>query len=82
MDHEHPSARTRWWRTRPGWVLLGFLAIAGFFFFTEHRAHALGVLPFLLLLLCPLLHLFGHRAHGGPGTHGKDERPESSRTGP
>ena len=40
------------------------LAIAVFFLLTEHRAHALGVLPFLLLLACPLMHLFGHHGHG------------------
>jgi hypothetical protein len=52
------------WRSRTGLALLGFLAIAGFFLFTEHRAHALGILPFALLLLCPLLHFFGHGGHG------------------
>ena len=46
------------------WVFLAFLAIAGFFFFTEHRAHLMGALPFLLLALCPLMHVFHHR-HGG-----------------
>lgn len=29
------------------WVLYGFLAVAGFFLFTEHRAHVLGILPYL-----------------------------------
>jgi hypothetical protein len=52
--------------SRSNWVLLGFLAIAGFFLLTEHQAHVLGILPFLLLLACPLLHLF----HGGHGKHG------------
>ncbi|MDX1251535.1 MAG: DUF2933 domain-containing protein [Gammaproteobacteria bacterium] len=51
------------------WVLIGFLAIAAFFLFSEHRAHALGVLPFLLLLACPLLHIFMHRGHGGGHKH-------------
>ncbi len=57
---------------RSNWVLLGFLAIAGFFLLTEHRAHVLGLLPFLLLLACPLLHLWHHggHGHGGDGTHG------------
>ncbi len=64
MNHEHSSDTGSGWRSRTGWVFLAFLAIAGFFLFTEHRAHALGLLPFALLLLCPLLHLFGHR-HGG-----------------
>lgn len=48
---------------RSNWVLLGFGAMIGFLQLTEHRAHALGVLPFLLLLACPLLHLFHHSKH-------------------
>lgn len=50
-------------------VFYGFLAVAGFFLFTEHRAHALGILPYLLLLACPLMHLFMHHGHGGHGRH-------------
>lgn len=47
------------------WIFLGFALVAGFFLFTEHRAHVFGVLPYLLLLACPLMHLFhGHGAHG------------------
>ena len=46
-------------------MLIGFLAIAGFFLLTEHRAHQVGALPFLLLAFCPLLHIFGHGGHGG-----------------
>lgn len=53
--------------SRTGWALLGFLAIAGFFLFSEHRAHWLGALPFLLLALCPLLHFF--HSHGDHATH-------------
>jgi len=53
-----------WLKSRTAWVLLGFLAIMGFFLITEHGAHLFGVLPFLLLLLCPLLHFFLHRGHG------------------
>jgi DUF2933 family protein len=53
-----------WFRSRSGLVLLAFLVIAGFFVVTEHTAHVLGYLPYLLLLACPLLHFF-HRGHGG-----------------
>jgi hypothetical protein len=37
----------------------------------QHRAHILGAIPYLLLLACPLMHLFGHGGHGrrGPGSH-------------
>lgn len=58
------------------WILAAFLAIAAFFLFTEHRAHLLGALPFLLLLACPLMHLFMHGGHGAHGGH--DENSERS----
>ncbi|QQZ39453.1 DUF2933 domain-containing protein [Pseudomonas sp. SK3(2021)] len=54
---------------------LGFLAIIGYFLFTEHRAHVVPYLPFLLLLACPLMHFFMHRGHGH-GRHGQDEKTE------
>ena len=55
--------------SRARWVFYGFLAIAGFLLFTEHRAHVLGILPYLLLLACPLMHMFMHHGHGGHHTH-------------
>jgi hypothetical protein len=71
--HQHaPNERpdSRW-----KWALAGFLAVAAFFLWTEHRAHLLGVLPFLLILACPLMHIFhhgGHGHHGKGGTNGAD----------
>jgi hypothetical protein len=53
--------------SRAKWVLLGFLLIAGYFVIAEHRAHLSGLLqylPFLLVLACPLMHVFMHRGHG------------------
>lgn len=59
------------------WILVAFLAIAAFFLFTEHRAHLFGALPFLLLLACPLMHLFMHHGHGTHGGHNENtERRE------
>ena len=51
-----------------GLIVLG--AVAAFFLLAEHRAHLFGVLPYLLLLACPLMHLFMHRGHGGHGGDG------------
>ena len=51
------------------WAYAGFVLIAGFLLFSEHRAHFFGVLPYLLLLACPLLHIFMHRGHGEHGGH-------------
>ena len=62
---------------------IGFTLLAGialFFLWEEHRAHILGVLPWLLLLACPLIHLFMHRGDGhGGGVSPADERGESTK---
>jgi hypothetical protein len=42
------------------------LAIAAFFLWSEHRAHVMGALPWLLLLACPALHRLMHRGHRSP----------------
>lgn len=71
-----------WLRSRGGLVLLAFLAIAAFFLITEHRAHVFGVLPFLLLLLMPVLHLFHHGGHGGghaDHAKGQGQHPEGEK---
>jgi len=47
-----------------------FLAIALFFLWEEHKAHIFGALPYVLLLLCPIIHHFMHRGHGGHGGEG------------
>ena len=57
------------------WVCWGFAAIAAFFLWTEHRAHLIGGLawlPYLIILACPLMHVFMHRGHGGHGHGGHD----------
>lgn len=64
MAHTHPAPR-RHWRMTVG--LLVAFAVLGFLLLSEHRAHTLGALPYLLILLCPLMHLFMHRGHGGHG---------------
>ena len=70
-----PDSEREPFRT-PVWLgLCLFLAIVAFFLWEEHRAHILGVLPYALLLLCPIIHLFMHRGHG---SHGADQsEPES-----
>lgn len=66
--------------SRANLVLIGFLAIGGFYLVTEHRAHLYGWWPFLFILACPLMHLFMHHRHGGhddsgnPGDRAADRR--------
>lgn len=69
QEAEHKVA---WWRLRSNVALLGFALVAAFFLLFEHRAHLLEWLPWLLLLACPLMHLFmhgGHDSHGGGHKH-------------
>lgn len=68
------------WKSRSAIGLAVFGAIAVFLLFSEHRAHFLGVLPYLLLLSCPLMHLFMHHGHGRH-THSQDTGPKKSGDG-
>jgi hypothetical protein len=66
MNHDHDETNRRarsFWRSRYAIGLLVFAAIALFFLLTEHRAHTLGALPYLLLAASPFLHIFMHRGH-------------------
>lgn len=86
MNHPHsppPAEAPGFWRSRYAIGLLVMGAIAAYFLLSEHRAHFIGALPFLLLLACPLMHVFmhnGHGSHGGghAGRHGAKAAPESS----
>ena len=66
MDHttsRHESGPPAFWGSRYsiGFLVLG--AIAAYFLLSEHRAHFIGSLPWLLLLACPLMHVFMHDGH-------------------
>ena len=79
---EQPQSIGRWFQSKKmTLVLLGFLAIGAFFLLTEHTAHVLGLLPFAIFLLCPLMMLFmhgGHGGHGGSGGHDGHGQPPSN----
>ncbi|MDF1690249.1 MAG: DUF2933 domain-containing protein [Cycloclasticus sp.] len=45
------------------------IGVASYFLLVEHRQHLFQWLPFLLLALCPLMHVFMHGGHGGHGGH-------------
>ena len=80
MDHSQHRQPTEQNGTgfRARWVLVGFIAIGAYFLITEHRAHLSGLLyylPFVLLLACPLMHLFMHGGHGGHGNDGSADAP-------
>ncbi|MGE3537341.1 MAG: DUF2933 domain-containing protein [Candidatus Tectimicrobiota bacterium] len=79
MHTQHPPEERDWLQSPSRLILLAFLAIAAFFLITEHTAHLLGALPYILLLLCPILHLFMHGRHGS-GHNGHQDQPPKGGT--
>ena len=70
MNHDHSrhdSEPQGFWGSRYSIGLIVLGAIAAYFLLSEHRAHFLGALPWLLILACPLMHVFMHGGHGGHG---------------
>ena len=66
----------RWLDRKPSkgtfWLMVAIaLAIMGFLFWEEHQVHLLGALPWLIVLACPLMHVFMHGGHGGHKGPGK-----------
>jgi hypothetical protein len=51
--------------SRPGLAVTLLVSALGVYLLATHTGHALAALPYLLLLACPLMHLFGHRHHSG-----------------
>ncbi|MBN8488586.1 MAG: DUF2933 domain-containing protein [Burkholderiales bacterium] len=78
MDHSNSSPDARppsFWRSRSAIAFIVMGAVATWYLWAEHRAHLLGALPYLILLACPLMHVFMHRGHhGGHHDHDKGER--------
>ena len=89
MNHDHSqdgSESKGFWSSRYAIGLLVMGAVAAYFLLSEHRAHFFGALPFLLLLACPLMHVFMHHGHGGHGGshagHSGDQQDSNKPTTP
>lgn len=74
-NHDEPPS---FWRSRYAIGLIVIGAVAAYFLLTEHLAHVVGALPFLLLLACPLMHVFMHHGQGGDSHHGQHRRPRDA----
>jgi hypothetical protein len=79
-DADGPGPEAAGQRWRRNLALLVFGAGAAYFLLTEHLAHTIQALPWLIVLACPLMHVFMHRGHGSAGSddrrgHGSHEDP-------
>jgi Protein of unknown function (DUF2933) len=59
------------WFSFKGLMALGLIAATTYFLLVEHRQHFFEYWPFLIILLCPVMHIFMHRGHG---SHGEEKR--------
>ena len=75
-----PTKGRAFWMTPSGLAALGLIGAVTYFLLVEHRQHLFAALPFLILLACPLMHIFMHGNHGGHG-HEVDRDSEAYRRG-
>jgi len=64
--HHSDDAASLFWKSRISIATI-MLAVIGLFYLVHE--HYLQILPYLILLLCPLMHLFGHN-HGAHSHQG------------
>ncbi|UCR84203.1 DUF2933 domain-containing protein [Pseudomonas chlororaphis] len=76
-NHQHPvrSTTSPFWKRKTGVVLIMFVAIAAFYGVREHFNHVYPYWPYLILLICPLMHFLGH-GHGG---HAHGDQAETNK---
>lgn len=63
--------------SRLGLAVTLVAAALGVYLLVTHTGHALTAAPYLLLLACPLMHVFGH--HHGSGHSSETSRPVEPR---
>jgi hypothetical protein len=71
MDAHAPARQrpeaSRWTgliRSPVSWILTLGAAFLGVYPLATHTGHIVAALPYLLLMVCPLMHLFKHGGHG------------------
>jgi len=79
MDYDHeqvqpqtsPASGEKWARRKSAGIMA--VAIIGFYLLSRHSGIVPNVALYLVLLACPLMHVFIHRRHAGHNTrHGRD----------
>lgn len=73
-DSQHDSRRGSFWGSWYSIGMMAFGAIALYFLLTRHAAHLYGLLPLMVALACPLMHLFKHRGHKHGGHRHEDSQ--------
>lgn len=72
MEHTNESVRNTFSRNT-WWIIFAIGLVGLVFLLRDHTSHVFSILPFLILLACPLMHLFMHKGHGGHD-HGSEKK--------
>jgi hypothetical protein len=73
LSYEHDRRTVqRHLGSKLGWAITLALAALGAYLLWTHTGHVVYALPYLFLLACPLMHVFGHHH----GHHIKPEDPK------
>lgn len=73
--------KSSFWSSPKGMVVLCGIAFIAYFLLIEHRQHLTEWLPYLILLLCPLMHVFMHGGHGGHDQHNDESERDAYQRG-
>ena len=68
--------RLTWLRSPNGLLTLTVVVLVAAYAVAQHSDHLVALLPFALILLCPLMHLFMHGGHGWHGQAGQHQHSE------
>lgn len=66
------------WTSNKSFPAIVLIGAASYFLLIEHREHLFQWLPFLIIALCPLMHIF---MHGGHGSHGEGHEAHAEEHG-
>lgn len=79
-DSEHyykPENKGNKWLKKDRIITVVFLIFIAFYLLTEHKAHTFQALPWLIILACPVVHIFMHKVmHKGHDRHGNSKNKE------
>jgi hypothetical protein len=62
---EHPNESVKNTFSKKTWIVIFIVGLIGLILLLRnHTSHLLVALPYLVLLACPLMHIFMHKGHG------------------
>lgn len=77
-EHCQHKGFVKWFLSWKGISATAALGAVSYYLLAEHREHLAIAIPYLFLLACPLMHIFGH-GHGG---HGEEKHSPESNVAP